>query len=232
MVVDRVAWFKINRVDCQLNHYVCPLNLEPILLSFLDKNIFRFDSGSAANQMMAFDPTLTDIKVKKRLPNILEIRLERRLPVAAIKIADKIEFSGFDSSDSASLAVNLTDRLFYIDKTGFVYRPTVVVSQALPQIDWPDSLPIIEGESTPMANLAMLINTLAAYYVNFSEIARLGEKAVYVVATSEGPLAIIPDGNGFVQPVASLQFILTNIKIGERIPKKIDLRFDKPVLTY
>ena len=36
----------------------------------------------------------------------------------------------------------------------------------------------------------------------------------------------------YASQVASLQFILSRSKIEGKIPQKIDLRFDKPVLTY
>ncbi len=93
-------------------------------------------------------------------------------------------------------------------------------------------LALTEGQSRPLANVAKLINTLSAYYVSFVEIARLPNEPVYVVVTGSGEEAIIADASDFAAPVASLQFILTNIKMGESKPVKIDLRFDKPVLTY
>jgi cell division septal protein FtsQ len=232
IVADRLAIFKIRNVDCQLNHYVCPLNLEPILLSFVGQNIFRFNTASATNQLVAFDPTLSEVVIKKKLPNELEIRLERRLPIASIKIADEISFPGLNSSESGKLEVTLSDRQYYIDKTGFVYQPAVAPSQNLPQVDWPRSLPLVEGESAPVANLAQLINTLSAYYVSYTEIARLPNEPVFVVVTGNGALALVADAQEFAAPIASLQFILSNIKMGESSPLKIDLRFDKPVLTY
>ncbi len=232
IIADRLSIFKIRNVDCQLSHYVCPLKLEPVLLSFVGQNVFRFNIASAANQLVTFDPTLSEVSVKKKLPNELTIRLERRLPIAAVRIADSIDFPALTSSEAGTLAVTLSDKEYFIDKTGFVYRPAVAPSQNLPQVDWPGSLPLTEGQSRPLANVAKLINTLSAYYVSFVEIARLPNEPVYVVVTGSGEEAIIADASDFAAPVASLQFILTNIKMGESKPVKIDLRFDKPVLTY
>ncbi len=204
--------FKIKQIDCRLNHYPCPLPLEPVLLSFLGKNIFSLSAGPISRQFMSFDPTLTEIKISKSLPGKLKIDLTRRLPLAVIKI-------------------QLPGPEFYLDKTGFVYRPPTLVNQPLAEVLWPKELPLVEGESSLSLNLAQLLNTLSAYYVSFTEVARLPDET-YVVKTTLGPEAVMKAEADFTSPVASLQFILTNIKIGEISPVKIDLRFDKPILTY
>lgn len=223
-ILVRGVNFKIKEIDCQLNHYPCPLSLEPVLLSFIDKNIFELKAQSVERQLLSFDPTLTEISIDKYLPDRLRIDAVRRLPVARIKLVT-------DLVAEASVSAQVTDNNFYLDKSGFVYRPPVLLNQPLPEVWWPESLPLIEGESPLSLNLAQLIDTLAAYYVNFEQIVRLPE-GVYLIITQAGLQALIPTDADFASRVASLQFILTNLKIGEASPKKIDLRFDKPVLTY
>ncbi|PJC66591.1 hypothetical protein CO018_01130 [Candidatus Beckwithbacteria bacterium CG_4_9_14_0_2_um_filter_47_11] len=210
--LGRRGYFKVRHIDCRLNHYPCPLQLEPVLLSFVGRNIFSLSSGSVSRQIMSFDPTLTEIKISKRLPSRLLIDLGRRLPVAAIKV----------EPDGPR---------FYLDKTGFVYLPPTLVNQPLVEVIWPKELSLVEGESVLSLDLARLVNTLAAYYVTFSQIIRQTDET-YLVKTVSGPEALILAGADFAPAVASLQFILSNIKIGEPVPTKIDLRFDKPILTY
>lgn len=212
---SRLNLFQIRMINCQLNHYPCPLSLEPVLLAFVGNNIFTFNSGSATRQLNNFDPTLTEINFKKRLPDRLTIDLLRRLPLAVIK-----------SVKQAS-----QEKVFYLDKTGFIYTPPQLLNQPLPEVWWPAELALVEGKSVLSLDLAKLINTLGAYYVNFAHLTRLPEP-VYLVKTTAGPEAVIPAQEDFAARVGSLQFILSNIKIGEPVPEKIDLRFDKPILTY
>lgn len=52
-------------------------------------------------------------------------------------------------------------------------------------------------------------------------------------ATLSGNLLVLfSKEKEYSNQVASLQFILSRSKIEGKIPQKIDLRFDKPVLTY
>lgn len=204
--------FRIKAIDCRLNHYPCPLSLEPVLLTFIGRNIFTFSAASASRQMAAFDSTLTGSTINKQLPDRLLIDLSRRLPLALIKLQAE-------------------GREYWLDKSGFIYPAAVNPGQPLPVVLWPENLPLVEGESEPGREIAGLINTLTAYYVNFDYLTRLADGS-YLVKTVVGAEAVIPDGSDFPARVGSLQFILSNLKIGEPLPVKIDLRFDKPILTY
>lgn len=215
LALNQASMFKVRVINCRLNHYLCPLSLEPVLLNFIGKNIFTFNPDAAVRQLAAFDPTLSEIKVNKHLPNRLQLDLLRRLPLAVIK----------------SIRQESQEKVFYLDKTGFVYAPSLFLSQPLSEVWWPAELNLVEGESDLSLDLAKLINTLDAYYVNFVRLTRLLEP-VYSVKTTAGPEAVIPAQEEFASRVGSLQFILTNLKIGEPVPVKIDLRFDKPILTY
>lgn len=221
----REPLFKVKSLDCRLNAYPCPLSLEPVLLSFIGKNIFLLDGAAVSRQIMSFDPTLTDIRVTKSLPSRLNLDLTRRLPVAEIDLAGGISFS-------ASVSAEPTGRKLYLDKSGFIYTPVTFLPQSLPLVWWPESLPLVEGESALSRELARLVNTLNVYYVGFTKITRLPDESLYVVETASGPKALIGIENDFAPRVGSLQFILSNIKIGDKVPDKIDLRFDKPILTY
>jgi hypothetical protein len=65
------------------------------------------------------------------------------------------------------------------------------------------------------------------------EIKELGDLGSYYEATLSSRLVVvIGKDKDFSSQVASLQFILNRSKIEGKIPTKIDLRFDKPVLKY
>lgn len=54
----------------------------------------------------------------------------------------------------------------------------------------------------------------------------------FEVTLSGNLLVLFSREKEYASQVASLQFILSRSKIEGKIPQKIDLRFDKPVLTY
>ena len=65
------------------------------------------------------------------------------------------------------------------------------------------------------------------------EIKELGDFDTFYEATlSSRLIVVISKDKDFSSQVASLQFILIRSKIEGKIPTKIDLRFDKPVLKY
>jgi len=79
--------------------------------------------------------------------------------------------------------------------------------------------------------ISQVILSLREHYVSFNLLAWLNQ-SLAVIKTSLGSYAIINPSQSIKPQIASLQFILSGFKIGESLPKKIDLRFDKPVLTF
>lgn len=215
LAVSRGPWFLVKKIDCQLNQYPCPLNLEPILLNFVGRSIFTLNSGEVTRQLSNFDSTLTEIQLKKQLPDKIRLDLFRRQPLAEVK-----------STASAE-----QEKVYYLDKSGFIFVPIIPIGSKLPELRWPTELGLVEGETPFSQNAAQLINTLAAYYVSFEVITRLPEP-VYLVKTTLGPEALVNAEGDFAATVGSLQFILSHIKMEDKLPVKIDLRFDKPILTY
>ena len=89
--------------------------------------------------------------------------------------------------------------------------------------DMANPLPVFSTEE----NLKKTFN-LVGY-----EIKELSDFDTYYEATLSSRLVvIIGKDKDFSSQVASLQFILNRSKIEGKIPTKIDLRFDKPVLKY
>jgi len=53
-----------------------------------------------------------------------------------------------------------------------------------------------------------------------------------IASFSAGPTVLFSTGKDLKGQVASLQFILSRTKIEGKIPLRIDLRFEKPILKY
>ncbi len=231
VLFSQINFFTIKKVTCSLDGYPCPLAFEPILVSLHGQNIFKLNHKTVINQFLTFDLSLTDIKFNKRLPDNLAINLKRRLAIAQIVKTDHLDFSGLDSTQSASLSGELTSAIFLLDKNGDIFTQTDQINTQLPLISLPGNLDLMLGQNELSKALALLIVTLQSHFVSFTSLAWL-DSNTYIIKTTAGPYAVLNPAKDFTQSVASLQYILSGFKIEEGLPTKIDLRFDKPILTF
>ena len=231
VLLSRSQVFNLKKITCRLDNHLCPLEFEPILVNLHGQNIFRLNQSTIISQLQDFDATLADIDINKRLPNSLTISMKRRLPVAQIVSVIDLQFQGLTSTESATLSGQLKNEFFHLDKNGEIFSVSNQKNPQLFTILVPDSLNLNLGQNQLTQTLANLVNALKAYYVSLDSLAWIKEKVV-VIKTTAGAYAIFDLSKSINPQVASLQYILSNIKIGEELPTKIDLRFDKPVLTY
>ncbi len=83
---------------------------------------------------------------------------------------------------------------------------------------------------SPPTEEEKLKNLLQASGLEIEAIKSLDES--FEATLSGNLLVLFSKEKEYSNQVASLQFILSRSKIEGKIPQKIDLRFDKPVLTY
>ncbi|MFC1627257.1 hypothetical protein ACFL18_01715 [Patescibacteria group bacterium] len=230
ILLSRLQTFKIKKINCQLNDHPCSLKFEPILVNLYNQNIFKLDKKNIISQIQNFDSTLTEINIDKQLPNKININMVRRLPIAQIATVDNLDFEGLDSSASATLSGSIQDNFFTLDKTGEVFATLNKQQAGLPLVQVHSSAKLDIGHTDLTQTIADLINQLNSHYVNFESLASIDH--FFIVKTRQGPYAVFTTARSLTSQVASLQYILSNIKIDQSLPTKIDLRFDKPVLTY
>ena len=125
----------------------------------------------------------------------------------------------------------MTQQFFHLDSKGEIFNQLSTSTNHLPLILTNQNLNLSIGSTKTSQGLSDLIKSLADYYVSFQVIAFINPTTL-IIKTTPGSYAILEAFNSIDSKVASLQYILSNIKIGETLPTKIDLRFDKPVLTY
>ena len=229
-ITARSQLFTIKQINCQVDNLPCSPNLEPLLISFRQQNIFTLSPRQIKTQLNQFDPDLTDINISKHLPSTLKLKLHRRQPIAQLLPVNRLEFVGLDSTASATLSGQVLNQYFRLDQTATIYTAANQPLPDLPQIYLPDNQ-LHLGQSDITLLLLELINLLQEYFVAFQTIAWLNPDLV-VIKTIPASYAVITPQNSLASQVASLQYILSNSKIEEQIPAKIDLRFAKPVLTY
>ena len=200
----RLKFFNVKKIDCTLDGYPCPLAFEPALVDLHDKNLFTVKTAGVVNYLKALDSTLTEIKINKSLPNRLGVVLKRSPAIAYV------------SKDGA---------WFHLDELGNLVALPEKPNLVLPVVILPGSITV-----EPQA-LSELINALNAAPVSFAEVSFITKNEV-TIKTTVGPQAVVDPTKPISPAIATLQYILSNLKIGEKLPIRIDLRFDKPILSY
>ena len=231
ILLAQLKTFNIQKVTCQLDDHPCSLELEEILISFYNRNIFKLNRSEVVSQLNHFDPTLSDINVSKKLPSTLSLSMKRRLAIAQVIPVNNLEFTGLESTQSATLSGQLLDSFFHLDKFGELYKKVNTKNPQLPEVLVSSNFPLELSKDEITKKISEIIIALNINYVKFIRIAFL-DSSQFIIQTTLGPYAVLNSTQNIKSSVASLQYILTNIKIDSKLPTKIDLRFDKPVLSF
>ena len=229
--LSQSQFFSIKQINCQLDNFPCPLKLEPILINSRNKNIFTFSKANIKNQLTSFDFNFADIQIKKRLPQTLIITINSRLPLAQLAPVKNLQFTALTSTASATLSGEIVNQFYNLDNSGTVYTQSDQQASDLALVLIPENQPISLGRSDISQLIVEIINSLQEHFVSFESIAWLNQD-VLIVKTIPPSYAVFNIHKSFSSQVASLQYILAGSKIEKELPTKIDLRFDKPVLTY
>lgn len=208
-------FWAVKKVDCRQNDNFCSADLWTELISLtLGKNIIFLKTKPLVSRILSQDPTIKEVKVKKKLPSEVVFELKKREAVAAI-----VEEATF----------------FIVDKEGVIISKT-----ANPQ---PENLPLIfvnepinlrEGEKFNTEEIVGLINLLneLRLYLFQPRSARLLSSQNGQVNLKNGEEVLFSLKKELKIQLDSLQLIFSRSKIEGRNIKRVDLRFDKPVVTY
>lgn len=231
ILLSKLKVFNLRKITCTLDSHPCSLEFEPILVNLYQQNIFKLDKKTLINQLTQFDSTLTNISIDKKLPDSVAIKINRRTAIAQVIPALDLQFEALNSTASATISATLSTENFKLDRDGELFALNSLLEPQLPKIIVASSHQLAQGKSVTSKLLANLLLTLKNHYVNIDTIALLPSNQL-IIKTQLGPYIILNSDQPLNSTVASLQYVLTNIKIDLKLPSKIDLRFDKPVLTY
>lgn len=212
LAVQRSNFFQIKSITCELDTYPCPLAYEPVLVSLYQKNILKITPTDLLSNLQAFDSGLAEVKLRRVLPDKIHLKLIRRQTLARIEAPDGL--------------------VVFLDNQGEIFPSlTTEASRKLPVIKLPDDKPVLMGPSELGTSLRQLIKALDEYFIASQQINWLSPQIVEI-QTVKGPLVVLNSQKDISSAIASLQYILSGYKIDEVLPVKIDLRFDKPILSY
>ena len=206
------GFFDVKFIICQKDEFLCSSGEEDLFSSVIGKNIFFINSKKLIDSAKLKDIRISAIQIQKKIPNKIYASLESRKAFALLA-------AGSNS--------------YLIDKDYFVFAKSDNNAYNLPIIDLQaNDLPVIGTYAGEKAKKAVqLAEALKTFFIPFSKIITGNNGSL--VMHGGGFDAIFSDKKDFETQVISLQLILRSSKIKENSKselKKIDLRFDKPIV--
>lgn len=213
----RSDFWRVRRISCQLNDQDCPpeLKAELIQLSQAERILF-LSSAKIIEKIEANHSELSRVQIKKRLPDELIFWLKIREPWAAITIEDSPE-----------------NEFYHVDQEGTLLAKT----------NSPAGLPLILVEQLPELEIGEKLEqpgiSKALFALMDLQLRPFEPKRVKIVSEREMEIqlndqirVILSLRKNLKDQLDSLQLIFSRTKIEGKQPGDIDLRFDKPVITY
>ncbi|HUV46764.1 MAG TPA: FtsQ-type POTRA domain-containing protein [Candidatus Bathyarchaeia archaeon] len=208
-------YFKISQIDCEKEKSSCSDKEKTFLVDFLGENIFLFDTKRKIDEIKVKLPYVKTVDIQKHLPHKISIRLVFR-------------------QESALLGLNET-KWYLIDEESFVLAEVEKKGESLPEIIFMNSNlePQVGRKlSNPEVSACLLVIKLCQdNFILVKKLTYLPEMSI-TLDLADDIYATLSAKKEITSQVDSLQFVLRQSKIEGKLPKKIDLRFSKPVAIY
>lgn len=175
----------------------------------LPKNLLFFPTESVAGSILTENTLIEQVQIEKKYPHTLVIHISPRTPFANIL---------------------QNDAYIQVDRTGFVLGASEGMAP-LPVISFPVRSVIIGTRITDekfMHALAFLEKTKE--FISFDHVDEYDSASFR--ATMGQTDIIIPQLGEPDRITTTLQTLLAGFRIKGTLPKTIDLRFDKPIVTF
>ncbi|MGB9911165.1 MAG: cell division protein FtsQ/DivIB [Microgenomates group bacterium] len=225
-----IKWGKIKNFECREEENLCQEELKKELGSFLlGKNFLFFSSSKLRTEILNRYPLIKEIEVKKKFPWQLEIKIKKRQPMTGL--AFSLNFNS-ESTPSAFLKWEIEEGIFLIDNEGVILEKKEKTD--LPLILLKEKLNLSPGEKIKEEKIVKGVKILEKMRLRLLEpkISYFSSQFSFTVWLKEGVFVLFSLEKDIDYQLDSLQFILSQSKIKMGKIKKIDLRFDKPVISY
>lgn len=180
--------------------------IEQILKPYLGKSIFFSDTDKLVKEIKNQEIKIADIKIKKEFPEKLILTIKERQPLMVI----------------------LKDNLyFFVDKEGVIFSPESG-GKDLPFLEMDLQNPKIgsriEIERTKIPQILAVLNQVKTNKITV--------KDDRIQLETDGQNMIILPMEASDTKIKALQMILNRFRIEGKRLTKIDLRFEKPVVSF
>jgi len=204
-------FFRITSFNCESTGFGCDQETQELFSQARGKNIFLFKKDALAETVKKQKPAFREVVIKKRLPDHLQITVSLREPF--------------------SLLIGPQGEVIVVDKEGMVL-PSSQNDFSGPRLKV-NSLPVI-GEKVVNPDTLQglkLIDLLQTSYIPFEYI-YYPDKVSLSTQLASGVMATFSAQKELSPQVDSLQYILHHSRMGDKVIEAIDLRFQKPIITF
>lgn len=204
-LVTEAAFFKVSQVEVKGD----PGNLvaENMVTLVKGTNIVLFPEQEIKAKL-ASHPVVEKVEFTKQFPGKIVVTVTFRQP-----------FFSFQSSVGR----------FLVDKFGIAYAPAG--SESLPQVS-DQSSTLSLGQSLPENKINLVRGLLSAVEGKFTPLViKISASEVTLILSSNISVLLTISSN-LDRDISALQLITTQAKIEGKIPRLVDLRYSKPLVTY
>ncbi|KKQ88312.1 MAG: hypothetical protein UT12_C0022G0003 [Candidatus Curtissbacteria bacterium GW2011_GWC2_38_9] len=173
------------------------------------KNLFFISKGKLENTLKSQYSCIGNIEVGKKFPSKLEIKITVKEPVV------KIEGTNFMLTDDGQVTEGISQK-----DNPIIFLPPEVKVVLGQKISDPTAIFAIQTTSKLLKSDFLPVNV------------RIVGNDEVVIYNQQGQLAIFSSKKDKEVQVDSLQQVISKAKIESAKIAKIDLRFDKPVISY
>jgi cell division septal protein FtsQ len=230
-IVFKSGFFTVRKITCWWEKDSCPPEIWNELTSLtFGKNLIFLKKEEISKKFLSEHYVVKNLKIKKVLPNKLVFELEKRKEVAVLGFELKLEEK--ETTSSGKPVFETTKDFFLVDEEGVVIKKEN--DPLLPLILLSEQLSLNVGQQVPQREIVEAIKFLTTLRLNLLEpkIAKITSPYSLTVWLKDGEEVVFSLKKEIQVQVDSLQFILSRSKIEGKEIKKIDLRFDKPVVSY
>lgn len=206
-------FFKVNQVLCFDDGSPCQTDIWFKINSFaLGKNLISLSPQDISQQIKNEFSEIEEVEIKKELPNRLIINLTKRKAIAVIEMKNEywqVDYRGI-----------ILTRRHELSDLPLIVSDEVAISSDGEKIESPQVLASLD------CLYKLLFKNLEPYRMEIQNPQTL------IIYLRTGSVVLYSFKNDWQLQVDSLQLILERAKIEGKQIKVIDLRFDKPVITY
>lgn len=195
------------------------------------KSLFFINQRALKEKILKDFLSISDVSFEKDFPNRLLVETLPREPIAVVEIVKSQKLA--TASAQIATASSVPGQRFVVDAEGLVFAKAGdffglplfhLFDERVPSLGENIGQKRIETASEIIENLKKdEIEVSEVFLTAFGSIEMiLGDRTKVLFSGQKNPIA----------QVASLQLILSSTRIEGRVPRTIDLRFEKPIIKY
>lgn len=224
-------FWSIKKITCRYNETSCSSEVEKELGRLASgKNILFISRKEFKKEVLKKELMFKDVKIFVRLPDEVIFEFKKREPEAAVVVQSGIENK--QASESAKPEFLTTEDFFIVDRDGVILAKEK--KSDLPLVLVTTTIEAKIGERINQDELLKAVELLADLRLNLLEpkLVRLLSGRSMEVWFKDNITSVFSGKKNLKNQLDSLQLIFSRAKIEGRKIKRVDLRFDKPVVTY